>query len=124
MRILAARGIGIHANNGDVLGKHLVQRVLDPLSAQTHFCQVATAALGTAACGRRIGLHAPGRTTGMTLQRVRALVVRKGGGAMVAGGNAAALAAHEEGRKATTVVQEHGLLATLDHAFQAFHKRF
>ena len=38
VRILAARGIGIHANNGDILRKHLVQCVLDLLSAQTHFC--------------------------------------------------------------------------------------
>ena len=116
MRILTARGIGIHANNGDVLGKHLVQCVLDLLRAQTHFCQVATAAFGATARRRGIRLHAPRRTACMTLQRVRALVIRKRGGAVVAGGDAAALAAHQEWRKATAVMQQHGLLAALDHA--------
>ena len=124
VRILAARRIGIHANNGNVLGKHLVQCVLDLLRAQTHFCQVATATFGATARGRGIGLHAPGRSTGVALQRVRALVIRKRGGAVVAGGHAAALAAHKEWRKAAAVMQQHGLLATLDHTFQAFHQRF
>ena len=49
VRILAARGIGIHANNGDILGKHLMQCVLDLLRSQTHFCQVATATFGASA---------------------------------------------------------------------------
>ena len=124
MRILAARGIGIHANNGDVLGKHLVQCVLDLLSAHTHFCQVATATFGATARGRGIRLHAPRRTAGVTLQRVRALVVRERGGAVVARGDTSALAAHQEGRKATPVVQQHGLFAALDHTLQAFHQRF
>lgn len=123
-RVLAARGIGIHANNGDVLGQHLVQRVLDLLRAQAHFCQVAATTLGAAARGRRIGLNAPGRSAGVTLQRVRALVVRERRGAVVAGGDAAALAAHQERRKAATIVQQHGLLATFDHALEAFHQRF
>mgnify|MGYP000231889164 CR=1 FL=1 len=39
MRVLATRGIGIHANDGDILGQHLVQRVLDLLRAQTHFAR-------------------------------------------------------------------------------------
>ena len=124
MRVLAARGIGVHANDGDVVGQHLVQCVLDLLRAQTHFCQVAAAALRTATRGRRIGLHAPGRTAGVALQRVRALVVRERGGAVVAGGHAAAFAAHEERRKAATVVQQHGLFTELDYAFEAFHQRF
>ena len=124
MRILAARGIGIHANNGDVLGKHLMQHVLDLLSAQTHFCQVATATFGATARVRGIRLHAPGRPAGMALQRVRALVIRKRGGAVVAGGDAAALTAHKERRKTTAVVQQHGLFAALDHTLQAFHQRF
>ena len=124
VRILAARGIGIHANNGDVLGKHLVQRVLDLLSAQTHFCQVATATFGATARGRGIRLHAPRRTAGVALQRVCALVIRKRGGAVVAGGHAAAFAAHQKRRKATAVMQQHGLLAALDHTLQALHQRF
>ena len=60
----------------------------------------------------------------MTLQRVRALVIRKRCGAVVAGGNAAALATHQERRKATAVMQQHGLLATLDHTLQALHQGF
>ena len=124
VRVLSARGIGIHANNGDILGKHLVQCVLDLLRTQAHFCQVATATFGATACGRRIGLHAPRRTACVTLQSVCALVIRKRGGAVVASGDAAALAAHKERRKATAVMQQHGLLAALDHAFQAFHQRF
>ena len=124
VRILAARGIGIHANNGDVLGKHLVQCVLDLLRAQPHFCQVAAAALGATTRGRGIRLHAPGGSACVTLQRVRALVIRKRCGAVVAGGDAAALAAHQEWRKATAVMQKHGLLAALDHTLQAFHQRF
>ena len=124
MRVLATRGIGVHANDGDILGQHLVQRVLDLLCAQTHFCQVATAAFRATAHGRRIGLHAPGRSAGVALQRVRALVVRKRRGAVVAGGNAATLAAHQKRRKTAAVVQQHGLLAAFDHAFQAFHQRF
>ena len=124
MRVLAARGIGIHANDGDVVGQHLVQCVLDLLSAQAHFCQVATATFGATARGRRIGLHAPRRTACVTLQRVCALVIRKRGGAVVAGGDAAALAAHQERRKATAVMQQHGLLAALDHTLKAFYKRF
>ena len=124
VRILAARGIGIHANNGDVLGKHLVQCVLDLLSAQTHFCQIAATAFGTAARGRGIRLHAPRRTACVTLQRVRAFVVRERGGTVVAGGHAAALAAHQERRKATAVMQQYGLLASLDHTLQALHQGF
>ena len=124
MRILAARGIGIHANNGDVLGKHLVQCVLDLLSAKAHFCQVAAATFGATARGCGIRLHAPRRTACVTLQRVRALVIRKRGGAVVTGGDAAALAAHKERRKTTAVVQQHGLFAALDHTLQAFHQRF
>ena len=124
VRILAARGIGIHANNDDTLGKHLVQCVLDLLSAQTHFSQVATAAFRATARGRGIRLHAPIRTACVTLQRVRALMIRKRGGAVVAGGDAAALAAHQERRKATAVVQQHGFFAALDHTLQAFHQRF
>ena len=124
MRILAARGIGIHANNGDVLGQHLVQRVLDLLSAQPHFCQVATATFGATARGRGIRLHAPRRTACVTLQRVRALVIRKRGGAVVAGGNAAALAAHQKRRKTAAVMQQHGLLAVLYNALQTFNQRF
>ena len=124
MRILAARGIGIHANNGDILGKHLVQCVLNLLRAQAHFCQVATATFGATARGRGIRLHAPRRTAGVALQRVRALVIRKRGGAVVAGGDAAALAAHQERRKATAVMQQHGLLAALDHTLQALHQGF
>ena len=123
MRVLATRGIGVHANDGDVLGQHLVQRVLNLLRAQAHFCQITTAAFGTAARGRRIGLHAPGRTAGVALQRVRAFMIRERGGAVVAGGNAAAFAAHKERRKTAAVVQQHGLLATFNHAFQAFHQR-
>ena len=79
MRVLATRGIGIHANDGDIFGQHLVQRVLDLLRAQAHFCQVAAAAFGATARGRRIGLHAPGRTAGVALQRMRALVIRERG---------------------------------------------
>ena len=124
VRILAARGIGIHTNNGDVLGQHLMQCVLDLLRTQAHFCQVATATFGATARGRGIRLHAPRRTACVTLQRVRALVIRKRGGAVVAGGDAAALAAHKERRKATAVMQQHGLLAALDHTLQAFHQRF
>ena len=124
MRILAARGIGIHANNGDILGKHLVQCVLDLLRTQAHFCQVATATFGATARGRGIRLHAPRRTACVTLQRVRALVIRKRGGAVVAGGAAAALAAYKERRKATAVMQQHGLLAALDHTLQTVHQRF
>ena len=124
MRVLAARGIGVHANDDDVVGQHLVQCVLDLLRAQPHFCQVAAAALGTATRGRRIGLHAPGRSAGVALQRVRALMIRERGGAVVAGGHAAAFAAHQKRRKAATVVQQHGLFAALDYAFQAFHQRF
>ena len=124
VRILAARGIGIHANNGDILGKHLVQCVLDLLRSQTHFCQVATATFGASARGRGIRLHAPRRTAGVTLQRVRALVICKRGGAVIAGGDASALAAHQERRKATAVVQQHGLLAALDHTLQALHQGF
>ena len=33
VRVLATRGIGIHANDGDVVGQHLVQRILDLLRA-------------------------------------------------------------------------------------------
>ena len=124
MCVLAARRIGVHTNDGDVVGQHLVQRVLDLLRAQAHFCQVAAAALGTAARGRRIGLHAPGRTTCVTLQRVGALVVRKRRGAVVAGGNATALAAHQKRRKAAAVMQQHSLLAALYNALQALHQRF
>jgi len=124
VRILAARGIGIHANNGDVLGKHLVQRVLDLLSAQTHFCQVATATFGATARGRRIRLHAPRRTAGVALQCMGALVIRKRGGAVVTGGDAAAFAAHQERRKAAAVMQQHSLLAPLNNALQTFHERF
>ena len=124
MRILATRGIGIHANNGDVLGKQLVQCVLDLLRAQAHFCQVATATFGATARGRGIRLHAPRRTACVTLQRVCALVIRKRCGAVVAGGDAAALAAHQEWRKATAVMQQHGLLAALDHTLQSFHQGF
>ena len=104
VRILAARGIGIHANDGDILGQHLVQRVLDLLSAQAHFCQIAATAFGATTRGRGIRLHAPRRSAGVTLQRVRALVIRKRGGAVVAGWDAAALAAHQERRKATAVM--------------------
>ena len=124
VRILAARGIGIHANNGDILGKHLVQCVLDLLRAKTHFCQVATSTFGATACGRGIGLHAPRRTACVALQRVRALVIRERGGAVVAGGHAAAFAAHKEWRKATAIVQQHGFFTALDHTLQAFHQRF
>ena len=124
MRILAARGIGIHADDGDVLGQHLVQCVLDLLRAQPHFCQVATATFGATTRGRGIRLHAPGGSACVTLQRVRALVIRKRGGAVVAGGNAAALATHQERRKATAVMQQHGLLAVLYNALQTFHQRF
>ena len=124
MRILTARGIGVHANDGDVVGQHLVKCVLNLLRAQAHFCQVAAAALGAATRGRRIGLHAPGRSAGVALQRVRALVVRKRGGAVIAGGDATAFAAHQEGRKAATIVQQHGLFATLDNALKTFHQRF
>ena len=124
MRVLSARGIGVHANDGDVLGQHLVQCVLNLLRAQAHFCQVAAAAFGATTRGCRIGLHAPGRTAGVALQRVRALVIRERGGTMIAGRDAAALAAHQKRRKTATVVQQHGLLAALDHAFQAFHQWF
>ena len=124
MRILAARGIGIHADDGDVLGQHLVQCVLDLLRAQPHFCQVATATFGTTTRGRGIRLHAPGGSACVTLQRVRALVIRKRCRAVVAGGNAAALAAHQKRRKTAAVVQQHGLFAALDHTLQAFHQRF
>ena len=124
MRILAARGIGIHANDGNVLGQHLVQCVLDLLRAQTHFCKVATTTFGATTRGRGIRLHAPGGSACVTLQRVRAFVIRKGGGAVVAGGDAAALAAHQERRKAAAVMQQHGLLAPLYNALQAFHQRF
>ena len=98
--------------------------VLDLLRAQAHFCQVAAAALRTATRGRRIGLHAPGRSAGVALKRVRALVVRERCGAVVAGGHAAAFTAHQKRRKAATVVQQHGLLAALDHTLEAFHQRF
>ena len=124
MRVLAARGIGVHANDGDVVGQHLVQCVLDLLRTQAHFCQVAAATLGTATRGRRIGLHAPGRSAGVALQRVRALVVRERGGAVIAGGDATALAAHQEGRKAAAVMQQHSFLAPLHNALKAFHQRF
>ena len=123
MRVLATRGIGIHANDGDVLGKHLVQCVLDLLRAQSHFCQVAATAFGATARGRRIRLHAPGRSAGVALQGVRALVIRECGGAVVAGGHAAAFAAHQKRRKTAAVVQQHGLFATLDHTLQALHQR-
>ena len=124
MRVLTARGIGIHANDGDVIGQHLVQRVLDLLCAQTHLGKIAATALGATARGCRIGLHAPRRSAGVALQRVRTLVVCEGRGAMVAGGNAAALAAHEERRKAAAVMQQYGLFATLDNTLEAFHQRF
>lgn len=124
MRVLAARGIGVHADDSDVLGQHLVQCVLDLLRAQPHFCQVATATFGATTRGRGIRLHAPGGSACVTLQRVRALVIRKRGGAVVAGGNAAALATHQERRKATAVMQQHGLLAALDHTLQALHQGF
>ena len=124
MRILATRGIGIHANDGNVLGKQLVQCVLDLLRAQANFSQVATATFGATARGRGIRLHAPRRTACVTLQRVCALVIRKRCRAVVAGGNAAALAAHQKRRKTAAVVQQHGLFAALDHTLQAFHQRF
>ena len=124
MCVLAARGIGIHANDGDVVGQHLVQRVLDLLRSQAHFSQVATATFGATARGRGIRLHAPRRTACVTLQRVRALVICKRGGAVVAGGNAAALAAHQKRRKAAAVMQQHGLLAALDYTLQASIKGF
>ena len=101
-----------------------MQCVLDLLRAQTHFCQVTTATFGATARGRGIRLNAPGRSAGVTLQRVRALVIRKRGGAVVAGGDAAALTTHQKRRKATAVMQQHGLLAALDHTLQAFHQRF
>ena len=124
MRVLATRGISVHANDGYILGQHLVQRILDLLRAQTHFCQVTAAALGAATRGRGIGLHAPGRTTGVALQRMGALVVRKRRRAVVAGGDATALAAHQKRRKTATVMQQHSLLAALYNALQTFHQRF
>ena len=33
VRVLATRGIGVHANDGDILGQHLAQGVLDLLRA-------------------------------------------------------------------------------------------
>ena len=124
MRVLAARGIGIHANDGNVVGQHLVQRVLDLLRAQSHFGQIAAAALGAATRGRWIGLHTPRRSTGVALQRVRALVVRKRRGAVVAGGDATAFAAHQERRETATVMKQHGLLAAFNDALEAFHQGF
>ena len=124
MRVLATRGISVHANDGDVLGQHLVQRVLNLLRAQAHFCQVAAAAFGATTRGCGIRLHAPGGSACVTLQRVRALVVRKRRGAVVASGDATALATHQKRRKAAAVMQQHSLLSPLHNALQAFHQRF
>ena len=114
MSVLPARRVRIHADDRDVVRKQGAQGVLDLLRTETHLRQIPAAALRAGGTRLRIRTDTVARSAGMAFEAVRPLVVGERRRAMPARGNASALAAHEKRREPAAVVQDDGLLASLD----------
>ena len=118
MGTLRAGGIRVHADDLNAFWQEHDKLVLDALGSHAIGAQVATAAVGAARGGVRVGAHGPAAAAGAAHERVGSLVVRECRRAVRALGHAPALAAHEEIREAAPVQEQHGLLAPSGHALE------